>query len=304
MQLIPVDLGKDKILIPIERIGSESKTFQVVITAGLDGDEYAGIQAAYTLIKNLREEKYPFQITVIPVVNLVGFLTHQSKNPLDGKYLKHIFPGSGRGSSSDRIMYWLFQNILSSAQIWIDLHSGTLSEELTPFIYGCETNNPLVNQITKCVIQSSRAEKALFTTNRNSFVEAIAKQGISYIRLESGQKGEMDKKWINQHIQWIRRMLSYISQRSELNASDSNVYPLKLFRKSIEYRMIKSGLWYPVNQVGKPIVQNQLLGSVYSLDQKLVGTIISKMNGILLWQNAGMYIEKNDSVLEIASDLQ
>ncbi|MCE7897977.1 MAG: hypothetical protein DPW11_01280 [bacterium] len=56
---------------------------RVLITAGVDGDEYDGICAAQALIQSYN---LPIPITIIPIVNIPGYLSHTSYNPLDKRY--------------------------------------------------------------------------------------------------------------------------------------------------------------------------------------------------------------------------
>ena len=59
------------------------KQSRILITAGVDGNEYDGINAAKTLISTYQGN---IPITVIPIVNLAGYHAGTSYNPLDGKY--------------------------------------------------------------------------------------------------------------------------------------------------------------------------------------------------------------------------
>ena len=51
IQLIPVDLGEVSIRVPVAPLKGNSEGPTLLITAGNDGDEYAGIAAAYRLIE-------------------------------------------------------------------------------------------------------------------------------------------------------------------------------------------------------------------------------------------------------------
>src|SRR5690242_19972927 len=88
--------------IPVFDIAGNQPGKTVLITAGVDGDEYAGIHAAYQLEENYRHGNFSGRLVIIPIVNVERFKQECSQNPLDGKLPKNIFPGSPDGSPSEQ----------------------------------------------------------------------------------------------------------------------------------------------------------------------------------------------------------
>ncbi|MEO6508685.1 MAG: succinylglutamate desuccinylase/aspartoacylase family protein, partial [Patescibacteria group bacterium] len=101
-----VDLGEIKVSMPIADLKGSTSGPTVVITAGMDGDEYTGILAAYDLIEHYSNTPFQGRIVVLPVMNIPGFYAGTSLNPEDGKFPKYIFPGSSSGSSTERLLHW------------------------------------------------------------------------------------------------------------------------------------------------------------------------------------------------------
>lgn len=200
-----VNIGEKTISIPVAQLGSGAgKT--ILITAGLDGDEYAGIEAAYTLIDHYAKTKFSGRLIIIPILNIPGFEAGMSWNPLDNKYPKHIFPGKEKGSSSEKLMHWLSSSFIQNTDLWIDLHSGASTEVLASYIdiADIQRKNPAV--LLRDCLQKIKAERIVLS--RNSFTENIAKKNTAYIRLESGQLGQRNKKDIKQHIDWVKQIFS------------------------------------------------------------------------------------------------
>src|SRR3989344_9294675 len=115
IDLRTVDIGGRKIEIPVWEKQSPIPGKTIVITAGIDGDEYAGIEAAYELIRIYSKQSFSGRLVIIPVVNIPGFEEAVSYNPLDKKYPKYIYPGKKNGSSTERLLYWLSTNFVSKA---------------------------------------------------------------------------------------------------------------------------------------------------------------------------------------------
>lgn len=145
---------------------------KVLITAGVDGDEYEGIKAAQYLIDNYKGD---IPITVIPIVNIAGYQAKVSFNPLDHRYPKNIFPGSIIGSSSSKLMFKLSQ-YTKNVDYWIDLHCAASDEQLTPFIWASE-QYPILSHL-----------------HGRTLVEKSINKGVPYLMLETSDH----QKWISE----------------------------------------------------------------------------------------------------------
>jgi predicted deacylase len=54
---------------------------------------------------------------------------------MDGKNLNRVYPGKSAGTSSERIAYFITEEIIEKANYVIDLHCGDGNEWLRPFVY-------------------------------------------------------------------------------------------------------------------------------------------------------------------------
>ena len=76
----------------------------LVITAGVHGGEYVGIETALRLIKELEAEKLSGNIIICPVLNTDGFYDGVKQiSTSDYKNLNREFPGDEKGTSTQRI---------------------------------------------------------------------------------------------------------------------------------------------------------------------------------------------------------
>lgn len=132
IELVPVNLGEKTIHVPVATINGNAEGPSLLITAGNDGDEYAGIAAAYRLIEEFSKLSFAGKLRIIPIVNIPGFENEMSKNPIDQKFPKYIYPGNPSGSASERLRFWISE-FAESSDFWLDLHGGSLVESLVPF---------------------------------------------------------------------------------------------------------------------------------------------------------------------------
>lgn len=157
---------------------------RLLITAGMDGDEYAGIESAQRLIKTY---KGSIPITIIPIVNITGNKSKVSYSPLDNRYPKSIFPGSPFGSSSSKLIYKL-SKYTKGVDYWIDLHCAANDEHLIPFIWSSE-RYPILS----------------YLSGRTLIEKSIDKK-IPYIMLETSH-----------HLTWINQILENLDRPTKPN---------------------------------------------------------------------------------------
>ena len=88
---IPVKGGQ-----PIEgvRLVGNQPGKTLVVTAGVHGDEYVGIQAVRELLAQLSPGELSGQVIFVPVVNAGGFFAGTYRVPEDGENLNRCFPGA------------------------------------------------------------------------------------------------------------------------------------------------------------------------------------------------------------------
>lgn len=107
----------------------------VVAIGGTHGDEYEGPVG----LKNLIHERGPDDIVkgrliVVPVLNVPAFQAGERRSPLDGGNMNRVFPGDANGTITQRIARFVTDEILSRADVVIDIHSGGKGFEIAPCV--------------------------------------------------------------------------------------------------------------------------------------------------------------------------
>ena len=111
--------------------GAQSgKTF--VVTAGVHGDEYEGIEAIHRTFETLDPSSMSGTFVAVPVVTLPAYWMGCRVNPMDARNMARVFPGSTDGSATERMAARLLDRVLRHASLYIDLHSsGRVSHWVT-----------------------------------------------------------------------------------------------------------------------------------------------------------------------------
>lgn len=113
----------------------------LVITAAVHGDEYEGVRAIFDLTQALDPEQFSGDLLCIPVINVGAFWAGMRTNPIDGKNLARVFPGSPDGSLSDRIAFVVTEEVIAKADLYLDLHSAGVKLAM-PTLIGYDSEDP------------------------------------------------------------------------------------------------------------------------------------------------------------------
>lgn len=296
MFTLSVDLGVKKITIPVADIQGKKEGKTLLVTAGVDGDEYASIDAAYTLIKEFQQRAFSGRLITIPIINIPGFFDEVSFNPMDKKYPKFIYPGKKDGSPTERMMYWLHTNFVLKSDVWLDLHGGSLTERIVPFLWIYQTKNKQGNDITNRVIDEASVDiAACITASPFGKAALLAKHNISYIIAESGHSAERKNTSIAKHVSWVKTTMAVLGMTNRNLGSKKKI----LYRNMHFYEAKKEGLWYPQFQLKKNVRKGTVLGEIKSLTGQVLQTFTAKEDGRLLWWKEGMAARKGDVLVAV-----
>lgn len=289
-----VILEEQKFQIPVADLSHGAPGPTILITGGMDGDEYTGIRSAYELIEYYSKTPFPGRIIIVPIVNVLGFYDGKSQNPIDGKYPKYIFPGNKNGSATEQLVDWLNTNFVKDADAWIDLHSGAITERMRPFIWGWQTRNKRLNALTKSIF--SALDSDLYVYEKAPFLSKaarLASKDCMYLVFEAGEKGEQKPSEINRLVGWTKKTIDIIHGAKMLEKKT------QIFEKVRYYVAPFDGMWMPSVDLGK-IEKGTVVGTLQTLDGKRVEKITVKESGEILWMKSSLSVNKGDELLVIA----
>lgn len=256
---------------------------KILITAGMDGDEYAGVAAAKKLLtKKLKN------VTVVPIVNTEGYKKGVSFNPLDHAFPKHVFPGKEMGSPTQRLMYHLATDSIYKCSIWIDLHGGAKDEQLYPFIHIGKSKSKELMKLIDVVMRQFHHETIILDKDGIwPFTQQLDKKGILYLRFEAGEKGKIEKKWVDTLRAWVQKVIDN-THREIPGVQRPQFRESGIFSQIIEYKSSSVCQWKPVHFRSPSLQRDQALGVLMSQSKKT--TLYAKATGQLLWwKMAGSY---------------
>ena len=96
----------------------------ILLTAGNHGDEFEGQIALRNLAHGLNPDQITGHLIIVPALNLPAVLNNSRCSPIDGKNMNRIFPGDRRGTITEKIASYVYDELVQRADVVVDLHAG------------------------------------------------------------------------------------------------------------------------------------------------------------------------------------
>jgi predicted deacylase len=279
----------------------------ILITAGMDGDEYAGIEAAIRARVRYGDLLRRREVAIVPVVNEPGFWNETSINPQDSKYPKFAGLGKRDGSATQQMVYRLVETYARHATLWLDLHGGARTETIAPFLWAWETGVDRIDDFVTTFISVHSPRYGIFEHQKFPKGKAaeLAAMGCAYILAEAGGSGPRREEDIHQHEAWIDAGIAasgYGGPMRPARFPSGHVAgrPAPTVYTSVAFaRCKRPGLWFPADTAIRVVQKGESLGVVRSLDGKRSDEIRAPQAGQILWIKDGLRALPTDELVAI-----
>jgi len=135
--VINVPAGVDSALdIPVAVIHGTRPGPVVAFVAGSHGTEYSSIVAMQRLIPRIDATHLAGTVIIVPIINIASWTSMTPHlNPIDRKGMNGGYPGDPNGTQTQRALALMTSQVVTPADVVVDLHGGDLDENLRPYSY-------------------------------------------------------------------------------------------------------------------------------------------------------------------------
>ena len=170
----------------------------LVVTAGVHGCEYVGIQALRTLAQELDPSAMAGNVVLLPLANPYGFYAGAKRViPEDGVNLNRAFPGDRNGSLGQRLAFALENGLYPVADFLADLHGGECNMRLHPLVFFPTAGKAPVNAAALEAAKRLSVDYRVRSTARDGLYSWAVQQGIPALLIERGGQGLWSQPEVN-----------------------------------------------------------------------------------------------------------
>lgn len=292
-----LELADGEFELPVTVIRGSRPGKTMLLTAGVHGGEYVGIQTAVELAGELDPEKTCGTVILVKVVSREAFENRLgSISREDGQNLNRVFPGNKEGTRTERLADALVRQLHSAADYYIDLHSGDDYEQLTPYVYYAGKADPeVVKMSRKMAEQVDVPYMVKSEVTSGGAYNYAASCNIPSILLERGGMGGWTGEEVQSTKRDVRNILCYLGIYKE-QGDCRRYYPLDVC--DIRYQSASvSGLWYPDKRVGDLITAGEILGKVKDYRGRVMEVCRSECDGVILYQTGSLQVVKDGPMI-------
>ena len=251
----------------------------LVVTAGVHGCEYVGIETLNQLKKELNPAALSGRVILLPLVNPEGFY-HGSKQtiPADGQNLNRMFPGK------------------SEADFLMDLHGGDVNEALTPLIFFPTAVEKSLSAAASAAAESLSVPYRVTSTSRNGLYSWAAQCGIPALLVERGERG----LWSGEEVSACRENVYELMRHLGILHVDmvSSCFPQTEIRKAIYKEAPADGFWYPaMSEAGQKLKQGALLGTLKDSYGNEIARYTAPFEGVVLYYTLSLGVRSGDPLI-------
>lgn len=267
----------------------------ILISAGVHGAEYIGIQTVAELSRELDTLNVRGSIIFLLTANPTACQTYtRFVVPEDGKNLNRVFPGKKDGTLSEKIAYTITYELQSAADYCIDVHAGDTSEEVMPFVYfSGSAREEVCRESEAMAMAADTAIRACSGAASGAYSSACI-HGIPSVLLERGGGGRYTREEVELYKQDIRNILVRLHI---LEGEEIHTVKQKRVDRATYIEAEASGLWYPKQRTGDLFAKGALLGEIRDVWGNLLCEYRADYDGIVLYQTIGMGVSEGDPLI-------
>lgn len=290
---LPIAGGAESIGVIVITGAAAGKT--LLVTAGVHGCEYIGIEAVRALVDLLDTSQMQGRVILLPMVNRSGFFASAKQIvPEDGKNLNRVFPGQADGTLSQRIAYTIEHELYPHADLLVDLHGGDIHEEAMAFAYFPAQAASEVTEAARKAADSLSMSYRVASTAKDGLYSYAAQCGVPALLLERGGRGSCPPDQVQAYVQNILELMAHLS-------IIDRPLTIKAEQREISHAVyeeaVADGFWHCYVRAGYHFHQGALLGELRDEHGKILQTAIARSDGVVLYATVILGVSRHEPLI-------
>jgi predicted deacylase len=288
--------------LPVYLINGSGDGPRLLVSAGIHGGEYPCVEAATRLGRAVDPAALKGQLIVLPSANPIAFRARSIYvTPVDGLNLNRQFPGDPEGTFTRAWAAWLFENAISKADLYIDMHGGDMIEALVPFVSFNITGDDQVDRTARAMAEAYGIRAMLVKHDAGGLAgttyAAAARAGIPALLTEAGGQGVWDEENVAILLNGVRRVMHRFDMYEAIPDPGE---PAEEMGGWAWLTSEADGLYYPTVSVGDHVEKGQGVGRVADIFGDTLQQIASPVSGEILFLVTSLAMNTGDPLMAIA----
>ncbi|MGE0360544.1 MAG: succinylglutamate desuccinylase/aspartoacylase family protein [Vicinamibacterales bacterium] len=278
----------------------------LALTAGVHGFEYAPILAAQRLRDRIDPATLAGTVILVRLAHVAAFEQRVPfVNPFDRKNLNRMFPGTADGSQAERIAWTLTTEVIRRSDLHVELHGGDGAEWLEAFAgaYGgplaaaqyADARRMALAFGLPNYVKYSMNTQAQVDSGRSLNRQAVA-DGTPTVLVEIGENGRTDDAFVTPIVTGVENLLREFGMNAGTPPPRADT---RWFDDTTGVSAKTTGIFTPVATTGRVVKAGATIGTIRDYRRALVETVVSPIDGYVLYGLAGPPVVAGDSVATI-----
>lgn len=266
----------------------------LVVTAGVHGCEYVGVQTLRILAQELDPATMTGNVILLPLTNPYGFYAGAKRViPEDGVNLNGAFPGEKNGSLGQRMAFALEDTLYSAADFLADLHSGDCNESLHPLVFFPTTGETNVNAVALEAAKVLSVDYRVRSTARNGLYSWAVQRGVPALLIERGGQGRWSQPEVDACTADVLALMGHLGilPGGEENREQQEIVETDYVESDAD------GFWYPLVAKNQVVCMGEVLGRLESLTGKLIQEVRAKFDGVVLYHTIALGVHEGEALI-------
>jgi predicted deacylase len=233
-------------------------------------------------------------------------------NPQDGKNLNRVYPGSAAGSASERIAHAIATQLMTGADVYLDLHAGDINEALSPFVGIEQTGDAARDARAVALGRAVGAEWLLIGASPGTTTSTAEQLGAIGILCEFGGQGLVAPEFVARHAAGVRGVIAEMGMgnfpQSPIEREVGPLEPGASTRLNSEAWLRAeipadvAGYWHPAVSVGSVVKKGEKLGEVQGVFGDVLQTPTAPIDGVVIFLVTTLAMNNGDPLLALGGD--
>jgi len=268
----------EEITFPLATVKGVKDGPTLIITAGIDSTEYAGIAAAIRFFKELNPEKLTGTVKIVTISNIKAF---EKRSMEDDININRMFPGDKMKGYTDALAYYLFNEVILKGDYYIDLHGGDMVESLIPYSMYHKSGKKEIDKKSLTLAQYYGLPNIMSTTpNKGMPYVNASEKNIPSIIVDAGEIGQLDEVFVSMHLNGLYNVCKYLGC---IDGEPKKPENINYYKNFVRVQTSQKGIFYTKVKIGEQVKKDQIIGIIEDYFGNEVEKIVSPITGRVMF---------------------